>query len=142
VGTLSSLQHLTSSSPWSFINQHQHIFEMTDKLPPNLLALCAPRPPLRWVPPADHAPAERRTAAISGLAAFLPALEEYKEKDVYEPTESWLQRKDRIRLEKKERQERLTQGTSILCEGDPICLIAFLLLSVRILGQVSGSTFY
>lgn len=88
---------------------------MTDKLPPNLLALFAPRPPLRWVPPSDHAPAERKTAAITGLASYLPALEEYKETDVYVPTESWLQRKDRIQLEKKQKQERL------LIEGPTIC---------------------
>jgi U1 small nuclear ribonucleoprotein 70kDa len=60
---------------------------MTDKLPPNLLALFAPRPPLRWVPPADHAPGERKTAPITGIAAFLPALQEYKETDKYIPTE-------------------------------------------------------
>ncbi|KAI9733178.1 MAG: hypothetical protein M1818_007296 [Claussenomyces sp. TS43310] len=80
---------------------------MTDKLPPNLLALFAPRPPLRWVPPSDHAPEARKTANITGLASFLPALQEYKETDVYEPTESWLQRKDRIALERKQKQEKL-----------------------------------
>ncbi|KAH7349861.1 U1 small nuclear ribonucleoprotein [Plectosphaerella cucumerina] len=72
---------------------------MTDKLPPNLLALFAPRPPLRWVPPTDQAPEKRKTAAVSGLASFLPALEEYKQTDVYVPTESWLQMKDRKKLE-------------------------------------------
>lgn len=80
---------------------------MTDKLPPNLLALFAPRPPLRWVPPSDHAPEERMTATISGIAAFLPQLQEYKETDNYEPTESWLQKQDRIKLEKKQHQEKL-----------------------------------
>ncbi|TVY47078.1 U1 small nuclear ribonucleoprotein 70 kDa [Lachnellula occidentalis] len=80
---------------------------MTDKLPPNLLALFAPRPPLRFIPPADHAPGERKTANISSLAAFLPQLQEYKATDVYEPTESWLQRKDRLKLEKQQQQEKL-----------------------------------
>ncbi|TVY87065.1 U1 small nuclear ribonucleoprotein 70 kDa-like protein, partial [Lachnellula willkommii] len=80
---------------------------MTDKLPPNLLALFAPRPPLRFIPPSDHAPGERKTANISSLAAFLPQLQEYKATDVYEPTESWLQRKDRLKLEKKQHQEKL-----------------------------------
>ncbi|KAH8672524.1 U1 small nuclear ribonucleoprotein of 70kDa MW N terminal-domain-containing protein [Tricladium varicosporioides] len=80
---------------------------MTDKLPPNLLALFAPRPPLRWVPPSDHAPEERKTAHVSGIAAFLPQLQEYKENDDYKPTESWLQRKDRVKLEKKQRQQKL-----------------------------------
>jgi U1 small nuclear ribonucleoprotein len=86
---------------------------MTDKLPPNLLALFAPRPPLRWVPPSDHAPEERKTANIGGLAAFLPQLQEYKETDEYHPTESWLQRRDRKKLEKKENQQiLLTEGPS------------------------------
>ncbi|KAK8902055.1 hypothetical protein QC760_10948 [Botrytis cinerea] len=82
---------------------------MTDKLPPNLLALFAPRPPLRWVPPSDFAPEDRKTANISGLAAFLPALQEYKETDDYQPTESWLQRKDRVKLEKKATHENIIQ---------------------------------
>jgi U1 small nuclear ribonucleoprotein len=94
---------------------------MTDKLPPNLLALFAPRPPLRWVPPSDHAPAERKTATISGVAAFLPALEEYKATDKYVPTESWLQRKDRVQLEKKQRQEKLMTDGPLSCEDGPIC---------------------
>jgi U1 small nuclear ribonucleoprotein len=80
---------------------------MTDKLPPNLLALFAPRPPLRWVAPSDFAPEKRKTAPISGVAAYLPALQEYKETDVYEPTESWLQRKDRIKMEKKAKMDML-----------------------------------
>ena len=75
---------------------------MTDKLPPNLLALFAPRPPLRWVEPPDHAPQVRQTAPISGVAAFLPELQKYKETDVYEPTESWLQMRDRKKQEKEE----------------------------------------
>ena len=94
---------------------------MTDKLPPNLLALFAPRPPLRWVPPSDHAPQERQTAHIGGIAHFLPQLQEYKDTDEYEPTESWLQRKTRVKLEKKQRQENLLKEAPILCEGDPIC---------------------
>ena len=77
---------------------------MTDKLPPNLLALFAPRPPLRYLPHSDHEPAKRRTVPISGVAAFL---EEFRKPDPnYVPTESWLQRRDRLQLEKKERQEK------------------------------------
>ncbi|KXJ97678.1 U1 small nuclear ribonucleo protein of 70kDa MW N terminal-domain-containing protein [Microdochium bolleyi] len=78
---------------------------MTDKLPPNLLALFAPRPPLRWVQPVDVAPAQRQTAKITGLAEFLPALAAYKETDKYVPTESWLQARDRKQREKKEKHE-------------------------------------
>ena len=100
---------------------------MTDKLPPNLLALFAPRPPLRWVPPSDHAPEERMTAAITGLSAFLPQLQEYKETDKYEPTESWLQKQDRVKLEKKLHQEKLLNEGPLSCEGDSICFHSLLI---------------
>src|SRR5437762_3981565 len=89
---------------------------MTDKLPQNLLALFAPRPPLRYLPPSDHAPEERGTVAISGVAQYLPALQEYKDTDKYEATESWLQRKDRIKMEKKAKQEKLLTEGLVLCE--------------------------
>ena len=85
---------------------------MTDKLPPNLLALFAPRPALRYLPPSDHAPEERKTNNISGVAQYLSAIKDY-ETVTYNPTESWLQRKDRLKAEKKERQEKLlTEGFS------------------------------
>lgn len=90
---------------------------MTDKLPPNLLALFAPRPALRYLPPSDHAPEQRQTNEIQGVAAFLPALEEWKGNDGFIPTESWMQRRDRIRQEKKEKQHKL------LTEGIQECTI-------------------
>ncbi|RYP23123.1 hypothetical protein DL767_008910 [Monosporascus sp. MG133] len=84
---------------------------MTDKLPPNLLALFAPRPPLRWVPHPDFPPEQRKTANVSGVGEYLPALAAYKDKDGYVPTESWLQMRDRKKLEKKAKQEKLlTEG--------------------------------
>lgn len=99
------------SPSWHNTRQRCNSPAMTDKLPPNLLALFAPRPPLRWVPPSDHAPEERRTANISGVADFLPALQLYKETDMYKPTESWLQMKDRKKLEKEQAvTELLTVG--------------------------------
>ena len=75
---------------------------MTDKLPPQLLALFQARPPLRYIPPQDDAPETRglKKSNLSGLSAFIPQLEEYKEEDEYEPTESWLQKKLRIDYEK------------------------------------------
>ncbi|OAL31845.1 hypothetical protein AYO22_00715 [Fonsecaea multimorphosa] len=84
---------------------------MTDKLPPNLLALFQPRPPLRYIPPQDTAPDEKalKQSQLSGIAAYLPQLEEYKATDVYEATESWLQQRDRKRLEKKLRQQEIEQ---------------------------------
>lgn len=89
---------------------------MTDKLPPNLLALFAARPPLRWVDPPDYAPEKRKTAAIGSVAAFLPALQQYKETDQYTPTESWLEARDRKKREKKEAAEKLVTEGPKLCE--------------------------
>ncbi|KAI8931898.1 hypothetical protein NX059_010802 [Plenodomus lindquistii] len=84
---------------------------MTHLLPPMLLNLFAPRPPLRWVEPADHAPEKRCTPKISGVGQYLQAMREYKDQDNYVPTDSWLQKRDRKKLEKKEKQEKLlTQG--------------------------------
>ena len=115
---------------------------MTDKLPPNLLALFAPRPPLRWVLPSDHAPEERKTANISGIASFLPHLQEYKETDDYKPTESWLQRKDRVKLEKKEHQEKLLKDGPLSREGDPICFDPPLPSLVRAPGMMSKTLMF
>ncbi|KAK7181355.1 U1 small nuclear ribonucleoprotein [Paraphaeosphaeria sporulosa] len=84
---------------------------MTDKLPPMLLQLFAPRPPLRWVEPSDHAPEKRQTPNIGGIGQYMQALREYKDNDGYVPSDSWLQKRDRRKLEKKERQEKLlTEG--------------------------------
>ena len=86
---------------------------MTDKLPPNLLQLFAPRPALRFLPPSDHAPEERRTNRIGGVGQFLQALREY---DNSAPvTESHLQKRDRNRVERKEKQERLVSEDVQLC---------------------------
>lgn len=82
---------------------------MTDKLPPNLLALFAPRPALRYLPPSDHAQEDRHTNNISGVGQYLQAFKEYE--DEYVPSESWLQKRDRARLEKKEAHTKLiTEG--------------------------------
>lgn len=90
---------------------------MTDKLPPNLLALFAPRPPLKYIAPQDVAPEDRTTGHIDGVAAFLPALKE--EPHPYTPTESWLQRKDRIRQEKIDHAKWLSTDGLKLCTMEP-----------------------
>lgn len=87
---------------------------MTDKLPPNLLALFAPRPALRYMPHGDHPAEERRTAQITGVAQYLDKL---REPDDYQPTESWLERRDRKKLEKKAKQEKLLTEGFEQCEG-------------------------
>lgn len=80
---------------------------MTDKLPPQLLALFAARPPLKYIPPNDHPLEDRRTARIDGVAAFLPQLKE--EFGNYVPTESHLSKQINTRLEKQERQKKLLE---------------------------------
>ncbi|PNS19360.1 U1 small nuclear ribonucleoprotein [Sphaceloma murrayae] len=78
---------------------------MTDKLPANLLQLFAARPALRFLPPSDAPPESRTTGPVEGVSDFVSSLKE--EPVPYHPTESWLQRKDRERLEKEEAQQRL-----------------------------------
>ena len=83
---------------------------MTHKLPPNLLALFAARQALRYLPASDHAAEERQTSNIGGIGQFLGALEEYKATVPYEPTESWLEKKIRLKAEKKEKIEDKQKG--------------------------------
>ncbi|KAF2744949.1 RNA-binding domain-containing protein [Sporormia fimetaria CBS 119925] len=84
---------------------------MTDKLPPALLQLFTPRPPLRWVEPLDHPPESRQTTNIGGIGQFMEALREYKDQDGYVPSDSWLQKRDRKKLEKEEKMKwLLTEG--------------------------------
>lgn len=85
---------------------------MTDRLPANLLALFAPRPPVKYLPPADHPPEDRRTARFNGIAAFVPALHE-QATIPYTPTESWLERRDRRREEKERRQRELVSDEGV-----------------------------
>jgi U1 small nuclear ribonucleoprotein len=88
---------------------------MTDRLPPNLLALFAPRPPLRWMEPLDYAAQDRKTYDVSSVAQYLPALQHYKETDKHVPTESWLERRDR------RKQERRDELKKLLTEGPSAC---------------------
>lgn len=92
---------------------------MTDKLPQNLLALFAPRPPLRWVPPSDYAPEKRKTAAISGVAEFLPELASYGKEYEYKPTESWLEARDRKKREHEAKINHLVNEAPKSCMRAP-----------------------
>ena len=87
--------------------QPRHPVKMTDKLPPMLLNLFAPRPPLRWAEPSDHAPEKRHTPYIGGIGQYMEALREYKDNDGFVPTESWLQKRDRKIQEKKDKLHKL-----------------------------------
>jgi len=47
------------------------------------------------------------TTAITGIAEFLPKLDEYAREIEYHPTESWLEARDRKQREKKEAVQKL-----------------------------------
>lgn len=93
---------------------------MTDRLPQNLLALFAPRPPLRWVPPVDLPSEQRKTAAISGVADFLPEMASYEREYEYKPTESWLEARDRKKREHEAEIKRIVTEGPKQCESSPI----------------------
>jgi len=84
-----------------------------------LLQLFAPRPPLRWVEPSDHAPEKRQTPNIGGIGQFMQALKEYKDNDGFVPSDSWLQTRDRKKMEKKEKQEQLVDKATEECTPTP-----------------------
>jgi U1 small nuclear ribonucleoprotein of 70kDa MW N terminal len=48
---------------------------MTQFLPPNLLALFAPRDPLPFLPPSDKLPHEKKTRGYVGVGNFLDCFE-------------------------------------------------------------------
>ncbi|KAI9494556.1 hypothetical protein BDB00DRAFT_308659 [Zychaea mexicana] len=88
---------------------------MTDKLPPNLLKLFAPRPPLPYAPPLDKDPGERVGARITGIAELVPQLKTYDQD--YVPWKSIEQkRKERMEAKKKVADEALEKG---IAEYDP-----------------------
>ena len=48
---------------------------MTQYLPPNLLALFAPRDPIPYLPPLDKLPHEKKLTPYIGVAQFLSEFE-------------------------------------------------------------------
>ncbi len=48
---------------------------MTQYLPPNLLALFAPRDPVPFLPPLDKLPHEKKLTPYNGVAQFLQEFE-------------------------------------------------------------------
>ncbi|PKK67757.1 RNA-binding domain-containing protein [Rhizophagus irregularis] len=59
---------------------------MTDKLPHNLLALFAPRPPLPYAKPLDRDPVKRKGPTVTGVGQYVPLLKDYDPE--YVPTET------------------------------------------------------
>ncbi|XP_066275853.1 U1 small nuclear ribonucleoprotein 70 kDa-like isoform X1 [Branchiostoma lanceolatum] len=91
---------------------------MTQYLPPNLLALFAPREPIPYLPPTDKLPCEKiRRAPYSEVTPFLPTFEDPK--DTPPPTRAET-RQERLERKRKEKLEahanRLEEKVS---EWDP-----------------------
>ncbi|KAF7721738.1 hypothetical protein EC973_004176 [Apophysomyces ossiformis] len=82
---------------------------MTDKLPPNLLKLFAPRPPLPYAPPLDKDPEKRVGAKVTGIASLVDMLKNYDPD--YVPWKTIEEkRKEKMETRKKKAQENLTKA--------------------------------
>lgn len=77
---------------------------MTQYLPPNLLALFAPRDPIPFLPPPDKLPHEKKSQGYAGVGAFLDLFEDPK--DTPPPTRVET-REERIERRRRERAEQV-----------------------------------
>ncbi|GAB5592282.1 hypothetical protein Unana1_07182 [Umbelopsis nana] len=102
---------------------------MTDKLPPNLLKLFAPRPPLPYIPPLDKDPSKRKGPQISGISQYTELLKNYDSD--YVPWKSLAEKKkERMESKKKAAAEAVEEGLSSWNPendekiiGDPFCVL-------------------
>ncbi|XP_063702719.1 U1 small nuclear ribonucleoprotein 70 kDa [Culicoides brevitarsis] len=77
---------------------------MTQFLPPNLLALFAPRDPIPYLPPPDKLPHEKKSRGYLGVGAFLDFFEDPKDTPPATKVET---REERIERRRKERAEQV-----------------------------------
>ncbi|CAG0918581.1 unnamed protein product [Notodromas monacha] len=75
---------------------------MTAFLPPNLLALFAPRDPIPYIQPTDKLPHERKTNGYAGVSAFLSKFEDPEATPPPVKVETRDERQERKRREKNE----------------------------------------
>lgn len=75
---------------------------MTQYLPPNLLALFAPREPLPFLPPPDKLPHEKKSRGYLGVGGFLGFFEDPKDTPPPTRVETKEERLERRRREKAE----------------------------------------
>lgn len=75
---------------------------MTQYLPPNLLALFAPREPIPYLPPLDRLPHEKKTHGYSGVGTFTRFFENPKDTPPPTRVETREERLERKRREKAE----------------------------------------
>ncbi|XP_018335363.1 U1 small nuclear ribonucleoprotein 70 kDa [Agrilus planipennis] len=77
---------------------------MTQFLPPNLLALFAPRDPIPYLPPAAKLPHEKKNRGYAGLGQFLTEFEDPKETPPPKRVET---REERLERRRRERAEQV-----------------------------------
>lgn len=75
---------------------------MTQYLPPNLLALFAPRPPLNYIPPPQKLAHERRNRGFGLLSEYKKLFEDPKDKPIRPKVETRLEKLERKKKEKLE----------------------------------------
>ncbi|XP_055377501.1 U1 small nuclear ribonucleoprotein 70 kDa [Condylostylus longicornis] len=75
---------------------------MTQYLPPNLLALFAPRDPIPYLPPTDKLPHEKKSRGYIGIGAFANEFEDPKDTPPPTRVETREERLERRRREKAE----------------------------------------
>uniref|UniRef100_A0A0K8TS56 U1 small nuclear ribonucleoprotein 70 kDa n=1 Tax=Tabanus bromius TaxID=304241 RepID=A0A0K8TS56_TABBR len=78
---------------------------MTQYLPPNLLALFAPRDPIPFLPPPDKLPHEKKSRGYLGVGAFLNNFEDPKDTPPPIRVET---REERMERRRKEKAEQIT----------------------------------
>jgi len=87
---------------------------MTAFLPPNLLALFAPRDPIPYLEPATKLPHETKRCPIQGVAQYVQLFEDPKDAPPKPVIESREQRMERKRKEKQELQAyKIEQGIAL-----------------------------
>ncbi|KAG1464306.1 hypothetical protein G6F55_001866 [Rhizopus delemar] len=90
---------------------------MTDKLPPNLLKLFAPRPPLSYYPPLDKDPQKRVGCIVTGIASLVSELKNYDPD--YVPWKSLAEkRKEKAEIKRKKAEENLQKALAELAYKD------------------------
>ncbi|XP_053211627.1 U1 small nuclear ribonucleoprotein 70 kDa-like isoform X1 [Panonychus citri] len=75
---------------------------MTQYLPPNLLALFAPRDPIPYLPPVDKLPFQKKTTGYTGVAKYVSYFEDPKDTPPPKRIESREEHLERKRREKAE----------------------------------------
>lgn len=93
---------------------------MTQFLPPNLLALFAPRDPIPYLPPVEKLPHEKKTHGYSGLAAFLNVFEDPKDTPPPTRVETREERMERRRRERAEQVAYKLEQEIALCKYNTV----------------------